>query len=577
MRLKLPQFKFKRPINWFAIILFVISFGLLFVFVILPILNVFIGAFWSKNQWSFGNFFSYWKISSNRKGLSNSLLAGLFTTILSSLIGVPIAYLMTRYRFTGRRGFQILLTLPLVLPPFIGAFAMLVMLGRNGIVTNFLRITLNLALSEGFIQPNLQGLVLVQATHLWPLIYLNTSAALSKIDPSLEESARNLGASGIDLFRRITFPLALPGFVAGALLVFVWSISDIGTPIMLNFPNYAPAQAFWELVRIDGIVEFSYVICFILTLISAVSLVVINRFVGLKAYATARIGAAPRVLIKHVKGKIVPAIWFVLLFILGFSIIPHIGTTIIAFTVLPGYGQWIPKGITLDGWRTVIAREETSFFIINSVIYASLAALIDIVLGALIGYLLARKNFPGKSVLDIVSMMPLAIPGVVIGLGYLRFFSAPLFGSTFRLSSIWFILVISYSMRRLPYAVRSSHAVLQQIHVSLEEASLNLGASRIKTFLKITLPLMTAGLVAGGTMAFITAFTEVSTSLMIQPLYGPFGVHARPITLGIYFEILRGAGGYAPAGCLGMIQIVVAILGFYITNRVLGEQVTIGM
>lgn len=242
-----------------------------------------------------------------------------------------------------------------------------------------------------------------------------------------------------------------------------------------------------------------------------------------------------------------------------------------AFTELPRYGSWVLQGLNLEGWTTILSRSETQHLVINSVIYASLAGVIDVVLGAVIGYLLVRKRYVGRSLLDVMSMLPLAVPGVVIALGYLFIFSTRLPGTNFRLSSLWFILVIAYSMRRLPYSVRSSHAALQQIHISLEEAAQNLGASRMWTLVKVTVPLMSAGIFAGGTMSFLTAFTEVSTSLMIQPLYGPLGTHARPITLGIYTEIQRGAGGYAAAGALGVIQILVAALCFYLVYRVAGS------
>jgi iron(III) transport system permease protein len=506
-----------------------------------------------------------------RKGLWNALVAGTLTTVLTSVIGVPIAYIMSRYRFRGHQIFKVLLTLPLIMPPFIGAFSMVVMLGRNGILTNLLRSLLQLKISNGFLSPNLMSVVFVQTTHLWPLIYLNTSASLSKIDPSLEESARNLGASGFSLFSKITMPLIIPGYLAGAFLTFVWSLSDIGSPIMLSFGNYAPSQAFWELVRVEGVIEYASVICVILTIISTVLLILVNRFIGLKEYATVRVGAASSTIVKRARRSILIGFYAVLILVITVSILPHVGTFVIAFAKLPKYGNWILQGLNLEGWSTIFNRVETRHLVINSLIYASLAGVVDIILGALIGYILVRKRFPGKTTLDILSMIPLAVPGVVIALGYLFMFSSRLPGTTFRLSSFWFILVISYSMRRLPYAVRSSHAALQQIHISLEEAAENLGATRLWTLVKVTVPLMSAGLLAGGTMSFLTAFTEVSTSLMVQPLHGPLGVHARPITLGIYSEIQRGAGGYAAAGALGVIQILAAAICFYFMNRVTGE------
>ncbi|MGD8566378.1 MAG: ABC transporter permease subunit, partial [Candidatus Bathyarchaeota archaeon] len=173
--------------------------------------------------------------------------------------------------------------------------------------------------------------------------------------------------------------------------------------------------------------------------------------------------------------------------------------------------------------------------------------------------------------LDIISMIPFAIPGIVIGIGYIYTFSVPIIGN-FRLTSIWYILVISYAMRRLPYSVRSSHAVLQQVHETLEEAATNLGASRIKTLTSITIPLIMPGLVAGAILTFINCFTEVSTSLMLQPLIGPFGFYARPLTLHILLQSKGGPTAFGVAAFLGFIQIVATSIGLYLTNRLLGGK-----
>jgi iron(III) transport system permease protein len=242
-----------------------------------------------------------------------------------------------------------------------------------------------------------------------------------------------------------------------------------------------------------------------------------------------------------------------------------------AFTERPIYGEWIPQGVTVEYMVEALVDSNTSLSILNSLVYSLLAAFAGILLGASIAYLLVRKKFPGKSILDIVSMMPFAVPGVVIGLGFLYMFSQPIVGN-FRLTSFWYILVIAYSMRRLPYTVRSSHAVLKQVHVSLEEAAINLGASRIKTFISITLPLIMPGLVAGAVLIFITSFTEVSTSLILQPIIGPFGIYARPLTLQILLLAKGGPTAIKVASCLGFIQIIVTSIGLYITNKLLGGK-----
>ena len=242
-----------------------------------------------------------------------------------------------------------------------------------------------------------------------------------------------------------------------------------------------------------------------------------------------------------------------------------------SFTIRPSYGEWIPKGFTLDYMLTAFADSRSSLAIANSMVYSLLASFAGIFLGASIAYLLVRKKFPGKSILDIISTIPFAIPGIVIGLGYIYMFSQPIIGN-FRLTSIWYILVISYCMRRLPYTVRSSHAVLKQVHKSLEEAATNLGASRIKSFTSITLPLITPGLVAGAVLIFITSFTEVSTSLLLQPIVGPFGVYARPLTLQILLQAKGGPAAIRIASCLGFIQIIATTIGLYITNKLLGGR-----
>jgi iron(III) transport system permease protein len=572
----------RRPslggIDWVSMGFIALSVALLSVFILIPVFSVVLEAF-ANPDGGLGvyNFATFWGIPSYRRGLWNSLVCASSTLLLTTLIGIPVAYVMTRYRFFGRRVFTLLTILPLMVPPFVGALAMIGMLGRNGLITNFIvwffgeHFGFDVGLENGIVQPNIYSMILIQSAHLWPLIYLNTSASLSKIDPTLEESARNLGASRFTLFRRITLPLALPGYAAGALLVFIWSIADLGTPIMLNFGEYSVLQAFTELTVREGYREMAYVICIILTAISIAALYLVNRFIGLREYATFRFGAAPKMVVRRAGRALTAVVMVSLSLLVGLSIIPHLGTVLMAFSVRPPYGEWLPKGWTLEFMSMALSKSSTSVSVANSLYYSGLSALIDISLGAVIAYLLVRKSFPGKSVLDIVSMLPFAVPGIVIGLGYLHLFSKPIIGS-FRLTSIWYILVVSYAMRRLPYSVRSSHAVLQQVHESLEEAAMNLGASKLKTFTRITIPLIMPGLIAGGILAFVSAFTEVSTSLLLQPIIGPFGIYAKPITLEILLQSRGGPTAMRVASSLGFIQIIATSVGLYLTNKLLGGK-----
>jgi len=564
-------------IDKFSLSLILIAIVLLSIFILFPVFSVVFNAFIEPSgEVGLQNFVNLIATPSYRRGLINSVITASLTLTTTTAIGVPVAYIMTRYIFRGKKIFTLLTILPLMIPPFVGALALVGMMGRNGIITNFFQdfftwLGLNISLEDGLILPNIPGIVMIQTFHLWPLIYLNTSASLSKIDPTLEESARNLGASGFTLFRRITLPLALPGFAAGALLVFLWSISDLGTPIMLNFTDYSVFQAFNELTIQGGYREIASVISIVLTAISALVLLFVNKYVGLKEYATVRVGAAAKSIQRQISGKQNLIVVLFLSILVLFSIVPHFGTVVMAFTERPLYGEWIPQGVTFEYMFEALVDSNTSLSILNSLVYSLLASFAGIFLGASIAYLLVRKKFPGKSILDIISMMPFAIPGIVIGLGFIYVFSQPIVGN-FRLTSFWYILVIAYSMRRLPYTVRSSHAVLKQTHVSLEEAATNLGASRIKTFTSITLPLIMPGLVAGAVLIFITSFTEVSTSLILQPLIGPFGIYARPLTLQILLLAKGGPTAVKVASCLGFIQIIVTSIGLYITNKLLGGK-----
>ncbi|MFQ5818836.1 MAG: ABC transporter permease [Candidatus Heimdallarchaeota archaeon] len=562
-----------------TLVLFALAFFLLFFFILAPVGAAIWRAFLFEDELSYFWFKYIFRNRDWRLGTINALFAGAMTVVGTSIIGIPVAWMLTRFKFAGKSVFRVFALIPLIIPPFVGAFAMKRLLAANGMVSNFvlmlltkLGVEIENPASFSFISSSIWGIIFVQTVHLWPLIYLNVASALSKIDPTLEQSARNLGASGIQHFFKITFPLAVPGYAAGVLLVFIWSVSDLGTPLMLHYRLYAPTMAFLELTEPEGLIGAAYATVVIITIISVVALLTVSKIVGTKEYATVRVGAAAEAVLKPAGRRLTIFFWLILGFLTVMSSIPHIGIIFVAFGERIPYGGWFPPGFTASSLNEVLTKEETRLFIFNSLVYSFLAMLFAVFLGAIIGYILVRKEIIGKKILDVTSMMPFAIPGVVIAFGYLYFFRNPLPIVETRLTNFWFILVLSYAMRRLPYAVRSTHAVLQQIHVALEEAASNLGASGIKRFTKVTLPLMAPGILAGGTLAFISSFTEVSTSIIIQPQRALIpGKHARPITLGIYNEALRG-GDISIAGALGIIQLIAATIGFIITNRILGAR-----
>ncbi len=493
------------------------------------------------------------------ESLLNTLATGLLAVLFGSLIGVPLAFVTVRYAFPGRTVLQTLSVLPLVIPPFVGAVAFQQVLGRSG--------TMNLLLYETFgvrlpLMEGLSGVVLVQTLHYFPFIMLNTAAALAGVDPSLEEAAQNLGASGVRLFRRVLLPLALPGYAAGALITFIRVIDDLGTPLMLNYTKLLAPQAYLRVTTVGLTDVDGYVICVILVVLSLVALWGSKAALGLGEYAAPQRGteAEPRTL----RGLSALTVWLVVLVLLGPALLPHLGIVLLSLSKVWSLSL-LPTVYTLANYEEILLR--TPGFIWNTLRYALLAAALDVVLGAAIAWLLLRGSVRGRGWLDAIATMPLAIPGVVLAVGYLRVFhgwNVPGLGEP--LTATWLILVLAYAMRRLPYTVRSSYAALQQQPVALEEAAQNLGANRLRTFGRVTAPLMGRGLLAGGLIAFITSAVELSSTILLVPR-----IELGPLSYGIYVY-MQSAVGRGPGAALGVVAIVLVGCGTWLAHRLVAGR-----
>ena len=482
------------------------------------------------------------------EALMNTLLSGVLAVVFGSVIGVPLALLTVRYSFPGRAVLGTLAVLPLVIPPFVGAVAFQQILGRSG--------TVNLLLLEhfGFTVPfmdGLTGVILVQTLHYFPFIMLNTAASLAALDRSLEEAAQNLGSTGFRLFRRVLLPLALPGYAAGALLTFIRVIDDLGTPLMLNYTKLLAPQAYVRVTTVGLTDVDGYVICVILVALSLLALWASKRALSRGEFAQSqRGGEAPAVRLSR-RGR--AGAYSVAVVLLGPALLPHVGIVLLSVSKLWSLSP-LPTVYTAANYDEILFR--APHFIWNTLRYALLAAGIDVVLGAVIGWLLLRGRARGRQWLDLIATMPLAIPGVVIAVGYLRVFhgwSVPGLGAP--LTSTWLVLVIVYAMRRLPYTVRGAYAALQQLPVDLEEAGQNLGANRARTFVKITLPLMARGLLAGGLLAFISSAVDLSATILLVPR-----VELGPLSYGIYLY-MQSAVGRGPGAALGVVAILLVAAG----------------
>jgi iron(III) transport system permease protein len=333
---------------------------------------------------------------------------------------------------------------------------------------------------------------------------------------------------------------------------------------MLQYFKLLAPQAYYRITSFTILDVNGYVMCVLLAVVSLLVLFIVRKYVSLRQYSIISSGISPTALVKKLQGKKLGLVLTFSIIVVALSLTPHIGIFIASFAKVWSM-TYLPESFTSDHYIEVLFRAPQ--FIQNTLVYCSLSAVFDIILGAIIAYLLVRKKFPGKEALDALAMLPFAVPGIVIGIGYLRtFYQLNIPGLGVPLTATWIILPISYMIRRLPYTVRSSFASLQQIHISLEEASLNLGANRLQTFLRITLPLMLTGLIAGGILAFVNAVVEISTTLFLTP-----SLKQSTLSFGIY-QYIYNPRGKGPASALGVIAILMVSMCILIVNKVFGKR-----
>ena len=493
-------------------------------------------------------------------GLSNSFLLACATTLLALLIALPLAFISDRFVFPGKGLLGSIILVPMILPPFVGAIGIKQIFGQYGAL-NALIVGAGLRPAgwtfDWFAAHQFWGIAIVEALSLYPIIYLNALAALANVDPAMEEAAQNLGCTGFRRFRRITLPLIKPGLFAGGTIVFIWAFTELGTPLVFDYAQVTSVQIFYGLKDIGGS-PFPYALVTVM-LVSSVALYAIGKGVfgrsGHAMMAKATAGGGAREL-PAARAWVCTALFGGVTFL---AVLPHLGVILVAFS-RDWYATVLPHAYTLDNFRIALGHDLTVPAIANSLKFASISTVIDVILGVAIAYVIVRSKIRGRQVLDYLSMLPLAVPGLVLAFGYLamsqegRFFAFinPVLDPTV-------LLIIAYSVRRLPYVVRSAAAGFQQTSETLEEAAQNLGCPPLKAVVRVTLPLIMANLLAGGLLAFAFAMLEVSDSLILaqkQVFY--------PITKAILelFQLL-GDGKFI-ASALGVWAMV--FLGIILTS-----------
>ncbi|HCW20327.1 iron ABC transporter permease [Achromobacter sp.] len=530
-------------------------FGFLLLFLAVPVGTVFYSAFVNANgSLTMGHFGAFFNQPLMKEAFFNSLYVAGWSALLASLIAVPLAYFTVRFEFRGALIIQTLGVLPLIMPPFVGAVAMQLIFGRSGSV--------NLLLNDwfGFTIPFMEGLngvIFVEALHYFPFILMNLVVALRNIDGAMEEAAFNLGSRGFRLFRRVIFPLALPGYVAGTSLVFVKVFDDLGTPLVLGTTNMLAPQAYLRITQVGLEVPLGYVISVIMIAFSILALWLSARVLKGRDYSTLQKGGNS--IQKRKLGPMESVLaygWIILVLLLVLS--PHMGVLLLSLASVWSFAP-LPDGYTLAHYSAVFS--ESQGMIANTLLYCGLAAGVDVILGTAIAYLMLRTRLPARQWLDFMASAALAIPGIVLAIGFLRTFRGiELPGTGTLLTSSWIIIMIAYSVRRLPYALRSCVASLQQINVSLEEAAQSLGATRMSTIRRVVVPLMAGGMLAGFVTSFVTAAVELSATIMLVTKDSQ-----APMSYGIYLY-MQSAAGRGPGAALGVLAVAAVAIGTYVSH-----------
>lgn len=502
----------------------------------------------------------------------NSIYVALFVTAISVALGVFLAFIIARYDFPGKSIIRTLLIFPLLATPFVGAIGIKSFLGLNGFINNLFYDTLHIFP----LQLQLKGLaavIFVQGLSLFSLVYLNAYSSFMSIDPSLEEQAENLGATGSKLFRSVTLPLAMPGIQAGAILTFILSLEDLGTPIVfqedVQAKNTLAYQVFDSFASGSlGIDPKGPTIGILLLIFALAGFLAIRKYAGVRSYESGTKGGQWNPRVRRLRNRTTVLLYCMLVPLLFLALIPQISVIILSVAGVWSSNSVLPDVWTLEHYSIFTTYPAVTRSILLTLTYGLIATVIIVLLGTSAAYIIARRDIPGKTYFDLLVTSPIALPGIVIATGYFTLYYQTPF---FPLDAPAFLIIMSYTVRKFPFTVRAAFAGLQSTPVVLEEASQNMGASRNQTFAKITLPLIGVSVLAGSLLSFVYSVSEVSTSLIL----GSLGPEQAPMTFWTKEVLSSHSASYQAdrsAACLGVLMMAMQMTVITITNKILGAR-----
>ncbi|GAA4855933.1 iron ABC transporter permease [Paenibacillus vulneris] len=552
--------------RYFVYVLVAPLFLILLAYVVYPLFQTFVQSIEVKDQFSLKNYAKFFSLehTSNLEALWTSIYISVLSVITCAIVGVAMAFLLERYEFPGRKILTVLAMVPMALPPLVGVLSFTFLYGESGIIPRSLKLLLQMD-HVPFSLKGVWGVLMVHTFTMYTYFYMTASAAIKGLDPSLEEAASSLGAGRLYVWRRVILPMLTPAMVASSLLVFMISMASYTAPLIFGIERTMTMQIY--LSRTNGNLDMAAAQSTILTIVSILFLMIMRWYQNLRNYQNMSKGVSVhRTEVKSAAGKYAA---MVLSFIgVVILLLPILVLVLISFSKDATWTtQILPPEYTVNHYVKLFTDSKTWRPIGNSFKMSFIATIGNVIFGVAAAYAMVRMKFRGKTLLDVLIMLPWALPGTVVGVNLIAAFSEPtVFSFNQVLIGSFWILPLAYFVRHLPLVFRSTSATLMQMDGSVEEAARNLGASWWYSFRRVVFPMALSGVLVGTLLAFVQGIGEFVSSILL------FTTRTAPISVEIFQRMYSFEFGTACA--YGVLQILLIVIVLFISRKISGDTTT---
>ncbi|MCY9579654.1 ABC transporter permease [Paenibacillus alvei] len=552
---------------YFVYVLVAPLFLVLLAYVVYPLFQTFVQSIQVEDAFSLANYTRFFSLehTSNLEALWTSIYISVLSVITCAIVGVSMAFLLERYEFPGRKVLAVLVLVPMALPPLVGVLSFTFLYGESGIIPRALKELLHLD-QVAFYLKGIWGVLVVHTFTMYTYFYMTASSAIRGLDPSLEEAAASLGAGRLYIWKRVILPMLTPALVASSLLVFMIAMASYTAPLIFGIERTMTMQIY--LSRTNGNLDMAAAQSTILSVVSIVFLLVMRWYQGLRNYQNMSKGiSVHRTEVKSAFGKYIAMI----LSIIG-VIILLLPIFVLVLISLSTNGTWttqiLPPEYTFEHYMKLFTDSKTWRPIANSFQMSFVATIGNVIFGVAAAYAMVRLRFKGKTLLDVLIMLPWALPGTVVAVNLIAAFSEPtVFSFNQVLIGSFWILPLAYFVRHLPLVFRSTSATLVQMDASVEEAARNLGASWWYSFRRVVFPMALSGILAGTLLAFVQGIGEFVSSILL------FTAKSTPLSVEIFQRMYSFEFGTACA--YGVLQITLIIIVLFVSRKITGDNTAI--